>query len=94
MLNRIFESLNDCAVVVRDTHHFCNQVYCNLVRHEKFSIADIYTTNGDIINTRAIAEWIVDDKRGLGFALEFLSVMVRPGGWTGMPSISSPQVIS
>jgi hypothetical protein len=32
------------------------------------------TYNGDIINTRAIAEWIVDDKRGLGFALEFLSV--------------------
>lgn len=32
------------------------------------------TYNGDIINTRAIAEWIADDKRGLGFALEFLSV--------------------
>ena len=32
------------------------------------------TYNGDIINTRAIAEWIVDDKNGLGFALEFLSV--------------------
>jgi hypothetical protein len=32
------------------------------------------TYNGDIINTRAIAEWIVDDKRGLGLALEFLSV--------------------
>lgn len=32
------------------------------------------TYNGDIINTRAIAEWIVDDKRGLGFSLEFLSV--------------------
>jgi|GEM_PF-433884 len=34
----------------------------------------ITTYNGDIINTRAIAEWIVDDKRGLGLALEFLSV--------------------
>ena len=32
------------------------------------------TYNGDIINTRFIAEWIADDKRGLGFALEFLSV--------------------
>lgn len=32
------------------------------------------TYNGDIINTRAIAEWIVDDKRGFGLALEFLSV--------------------
>ncbi len=32
------------------------------------------TYNGDIINTRAIAEWIVDDKRGFGLALEFLSI--------------------
>jgi len=32
------------------------------------------TYNGDIINTRFIAEWIADDKRGLGFSLEFLSV--------------------
>jgi hypothetical protein len=32
------------------------------------------TYNGDIINTRAIAEWILNDKQGLGFSLEFLSV--------------------
>ena len=32
------------------------------------------TYNGDIINTRAIAEWIVDPKRGIGLALEFLSI--------------------
>lgn len=38
------------------------------------SNAGTTTYNGDIINTRAIAEWIVDDKRGLGFSLEFLSV--------------------
>lgn len=38
------------------------------------STAGHTTYNGDIINTRAIAEWIVDDKRGLGFSLEFLSV--------------------
>lgn len=38
------------------------------------STAGTTTYNGDIINTRAIAEWIADDKRGLGFALEFLSV--------------------
>ena len=44
------------------------------MKHQKFSATDIYTTNSDIINTLAIAEWIADDKRGLGFALEFLSV--------------------
>ena len=36
------------------------------------------TYNGDIINTRAIWEWIADDKNGLGFALEFLSVHGTP----------------
>jgi hypothetical protein len=32
------------------------------------------TYNGDIVNTRAIVEWVADDKRGLAFSLEFLSV--------------------
>jgi hypothetical protein len=32
------------------------------------------TYNGDIVNTRAIAEWIVDPARGIGLALEFLSI--------------------
>ena len=36
------------------------------------------TYNGDIVNTRAIIEWIADDKRGLGFSLEFLSVHGLP----------------
>jgi hypothetical protein len=38
------------------------------------STAGQSTYNGDIINTRLIAEWIANDKRGLGFNLEFLSV--------------------
>ena len=38
------------------------------------STAGITTYNGDIVNTRAIIEYIADAKRGLGFALEFLSV--------------------
>jgi hypothetical protein len=36
------------------------------------------TYNGDIVNTRLIAEWIADSKRGLGFAMEFLSVHGLP----------------
>lgn len=36
------------------------------------------TYNGDIVNTRLIAEWIADSKRGLGFSLEFLSVHGLP----------------
>jgi hypothetical protein len=38
------------------------------------STGGITTYNGDIVNTRLIAEWIADDKNGLGFALEFLSI--------------------
>lgn len=38
------------------------------------STGGISTYNGDIVNTRAIAEWIVDPKRGIGLALEFLSI--------------------
>jgi hypothetical protein len=38
------------------------------------STAGQNTYNGDIVNTRAIIEYIHDPKNGLGFALEFLSV--------------------
>ena len=42
------------------------------------STGGISTYNGDIINTRAIIEYIADDKRGLGYSLEFLSVHGAP----------------
>lgn len=38
------------------------------------STGGMNTYNGDIVNTRAIAEWIVDPARGIGLALEFLSI--------------------
>ena len=38
------------------------------------STTGINTYNGDIINTRFIVEYIADDKRGLGFNLEFLTL--------------------
>ena len=38
------------------------------------STGGINTYNGDIINTRFIIEYIADAKRGLGYALELLSV--------------------
>lgn len=42
------------------------------------STAGMNTYNGDIINTRFIVEYIADDKRGLGFNLEFLTLHGLP----------------
>jgi len=42
------------------------------------STAGMNTYNGDIINTRGIIEWVADDKNGLAFSLEFLSVHGLP----------------
>ena len=42
------------------------------------STGGITTYNGDIVNTRLILEYIADDKRGLAFDLEFLSVHGLP----------------
>ena len=42
------------------------------------STAGMNTCNGDIINARFIVEYIADDKRGLGFNLEFLTLHGLP----------------
>jgi hypothetical protein len=42
------------------------------------STAGMNTYNGDIINARFIVEYIADDKRGLGFNLEFLTLHGLP----------------
>jgi hypothetical protein len=42
------------------------------------STAGMNTYNGDVINTRFIVEYIADDKRGLGFNLEFLTLSGLP----------------
>jgi len=42
------------------------------------STAGMNTYNGDIINARFIVEYIADDKRGLGFDLEFLTLHGLP----------------
>lgn len=43
------------------------------------STGGITTYNGDIVNARAIAEWIVDDKRG-----DWPCPGVPLGPWTGL----------
>ena len=55
------------------------------------STGGISTYNGDIVNTRAIAEWIVNDKRGLAFALEFLSIHGSPWRLDGHDLNISPR---
>jgi hypothetical protein len=42
------------------------------------STAGQNTYNGDVVNTRFIVEYIADDKRGLGFNLEFLTLHGLP----------------
>jgi len=55
------------------------------------STGGISTYNGDIVNTRAIIEYIADDKRGLGFNLEFLSIHGSPWRLDGHDLNISPK---
>jgi hypothetical protein len=48
------------------------------------------TYQGDIINTRFIAEYIVNEARGFGFNLEFVTVHGIPGRLDGHPTTATP----
>jgi len=50
----------------------------------------ITTYQGDIVNTRFIAEYMFSEERGLGFNLEFVTVNGIPGRLDGHPVTVNP----